>query len=481
MTATIKQKTVSGFKWVAFSRYAQKGVSVVTFIILARLLEPRIFGLFAMAFILIDGLGLFKNLGVDAALVQRNKDIEKAAHTAFWMMPFMGLFIFVILYVLAPFAAVALKEESLTPIIRVLGIIFVLGAMENIPVALLTKELHFKDLAVRELVSAVLFSVSALLFAVLQLGIWSLVYAYLLKRISMFYFSWSLSKYRPQFVFDKQIAKDLLHFGKFIFGASAVGFLIANTDNFLVGRIMGATTLGYYALAYNISTLTTQHLSGLVNQVMFPAYSKIQDTRLESKRFTLKIMSGLAMFSFPFGVSLILFAEEMVRIVYGARWLPLVPPLKALALCSMLLPLSSLAGATFSAGGKPKWIFYMDLFIIGGMIILIPFWGSLLGLLGVGLAVTFSKISVLPVVLRLLDRSIGLKSAEIFHELKPILIASFFMAVSGYILQMLMANLMGGYSVFLYGTLSAIIYIASLYWLDKPLIHRILDKVFNRS
>ena len=66
---SIRQKTISGFKWVALSNYVQKGLSVLTFIVLARLLEPEVFGLFAMAFIVIDGLSLFKNMGIDADLI----------------------------------------------------------------------------------------------------------------------------------------------------------------------------------------------------------------------------------------------------------------------------------------------------------------------------------------------------------------------------------------------------------------------------
>jgi len=469
----IKQKAIKGIKWVAFSRYAQKGLSFITFIILARLLEPKTFGLFAMAFIVIDGLGLFKNFGVDSALVQRKDDIEKASHTAFWMMPFMGIVIFFILYFGAPMASLILKEPNLTPVIRVLGIIFVLGAIENIPASLLNKELRFKELAIRELVSSILFSISAVIFALFGLGVWSLVYAYLIRRVSMFFFSWSLSHYRPKMVFDMSIANELLHFGKFIFSSSIIGFLIMNIDNFLVGRLMGAAYLGYYALAYNISSMTTMHLSGLVHRVMYPTFSKLQDARKDIRGMSLRIMRLLSIFSFPFGVGIILFSSEIVQAVYGAKWLPLVPPLKVLALCSMLVPILASSESVFTACGKPKWSFYLKIPVIVFMALLIPIMSKRYGLLGVGLAVTFSKLCIFPTSLHLLNRLINLSLKDIFMALRPTLFSSVGMLTGGLVLRTILFDVIGAYSFIVYCTLTMGLYILLLYKMDPEIFHYI--------
>ena len=425
---TIKQQTISGFKWTAIANYGQKALSFVTFIIMARLLEPRAFGLFAMAFIVIDGFGLFKNLGIDTALIQRKEDIERASHTAFWMFPAIGILMFTLLCLTAPLAAIFMREPALTSILMTLGVIFILGSIENVPIALLTKELKFKGLAVRELVSSILYTLGAISLAYLDFGVWSLVYAYLLKRISMLILSWSLSGYKPKFIFDKAIANQLLHFGKFIFGTALVWFSISNLDNFLVGKKLGAALLGYYALAFNISSLTITHLSSLVARVMYPTYAKLQNDLESIKRISLKIIKTTAIFSIPFGTGLFLLSKEIVEVVYGEKWLPMVPVLKIFSLCSMILPLVSVSGSIYIACGKPKWDFYLGFSTICLIMLIVPFLIDRFGLIGAALGMTSVRLIIVPVILKLMEKLVHIYFHEILEAIKPAILSSLVMS-----------------------------------------------------
>ncbi len=430
-----KKKTVSGVKWVAFGNYAQKAMTFGSFIVLARLLEPEVFGLFAMAFIVIDGLNLFKNMGVDAALVQRKDDVERASHTAFWMMPIMGVVIFALLYFMAPVAAVLLREESITPVLRCLGIIFVLGSIQSVPQSLLNKELKFRELEIRTLISTVLYVICAITLAYLQFGVWSLVYAYLVRRFSMLILTWTMAHYTPKMIFDKKIALELLQFGKFIFGSSIVLFLMLNVDNFLVGRMLGVASLGFYALAYNISDLTTSHLSNMITWVMFPAYSKIQDDKKQIKEINMKIIKTIAIFSVPFGLMLMLMGEELVGTVYGTKWLPIVPAIKILAICSILLPIESILDATFTALSKPKWSFNLRLTNIVLMCVTLPVMISWKGLVGAAIAVTFSKVITIPVKLYLARNLLGIKIRDILGAVQPVFFSAIIMIISTVVIK----------------------------------------------
>jgi len=483
--SSLRKKTVSGFKWVAFSNYAQKGLSVITFIILARLLEPKVFGLFAMAFIVIDGLQLFRNFGLGAALIQRNDNVDEASHTIFWMMPFMGIGVFVLLFFIAPMASLALREESLIPILRTLGLIFVLGSMESVPKVLLSKALKFKELAIRELFSSILYSGSAVIFALNNMGVWSLVYAYILRRTSMLLLAWKLVDYRPKFVFSRKIAFELLHFGKFVLGSSATLFLIKNVDKFILGRILGAATLGYYALAYNIATITTTHLSSLMHRVLFPAFSRIQDDKNAVKNQSLKIMKMLSIFSVPFGIIVILLSSQIVELVYGAKWLPMVPSLRILSLISIFLPLMSLSGPIFIACGKPQWQFLTRLITISSMVIGIPIGVSVAGLFGGAIAVTGSNLVIIPVVLILFKRLINIRAVDIAALLRPSFLSGFIMAIVIYILKLLLPSYLAGVSLNGYILLGFLIcgggsYLITFYLLDKDIFYELKRYLINK-
>src|SRR3990167_2050017 len=121
---TLKHKTVSGVKWQIASKLLEKGISVVTFAVLARILNPPTFGLFAMSFIAIDALGLFKAFGFDSALVQRKDRVEASSHTAFFMTQLTGRVLFITCYLVAPLAARFFNNKEVLSIVRALGFLF---------------------------------------------------------------------------------------------------------------------------------------------------------------------------------------------------------------------------------------------------------------------------------------------------------------------------------------------------------------------
>jgi len=269
----LKQKTIRSFKWLFLAKISQKALSFITFVILARILEPSVFGLFALAFVVIDGLGMFQSLGIDSALIQRKDKIEKAADTAFFIFPVVGIILFLVLYFFAPFASIMLKEPSLTPVIRVLGLFYIIKCFSRVPSTLYVKNLDFKTKTLIEITADLFYSITAVILAINKFGVFSLVYAYLLKQVIILIGFWRFCPWRPRLEFDWHIAKELIHFGKFIFGASLIWFLVGNLDRAIIGRLLGTAMLGYYALAFNIANLTSTHLTRLISQVMFCCWS----------------------------------------------------------------------------------------------------------------------------------------------------------------------------------------------------------------
>ena len=475
--SSIKEKTVSGFKWQIVSQYGQKILSILTSVILARILEPADFGHFAMAFIVIDGLGLFKSLGIDSALIQRKGDIDRAAHTSFMIVPLLGVLLCAVAFLAAPFAAAALHAPILTSVIRMLGLVFIFGCLANTPMAILTRELKFKELAVRDLMAAILYSSTAVLLAWRGFGLWSLVYGYLVKQLSTFILVWTMCPYRPRFVFDSRIASELIHFGKYVFGTLLMLFLIEQIDVTLVGRLLGAAMLGFYAMARNTANLVGSHVIVILTRVLYPVYARLQGDKAEIKRICLKVVKTMTIFSFPFAAGMAILTKELVEVVYGNKWLAVVPLLKIFAVKVAAVSLTAGFDPIFGACGKPRWSFWLRFMEVVLMTVLLPTLISAYGIEGAVGAVVLSTLCVVPVKLTLIDRLIGFSLGELVNAVQPSLIGT--LVVSAFILaaKSLMAisarNLQD--ALLLAGLLAAAggIYFVLLYFLDRKAVREI--------
>jgi O-antigen/teichoic acid export membrane protein len=357
---TLKQKTVSGFKWLAFNQFAQRGVRILAFAALARILEPSTFGLFAMAFIAIDGFSLFKSFGVDGALIQRKEDetFERAKHTAFFLVQFIGVAIFLLFQLTAPLVGLLLNNEEVVTIMRVLGFIFIIGNLGRIPNALLTKRMEFKLLSIIEFATTVINSICAVLFALIWPNIWSLVLAYLVKQIFNSFASWWFERYNAKLVFDRKIAAELFHFGKFMVGIGVIGYIAFNLDSVLISRFLGAAALGYYVMASNVTAFTQQQVMNHLGRVLFPAMAKLQEDPERVKGAYLKSVRFISIVAIPFSFGIILVAHDFVMALYGEKWLVIVPMIQLLALAQLAGPLIGTAGAVFMGCGKVKYGYY---------------------------------------------------------------------------------------------------------------------------
>lgn len=204
---SLKQQTVSGIKWQISASIMQKIILVGTTEFLARILNPSIFGIFALSFVFIDGLGLFKSLGFDTALIQKKENIEKAANTAFITMPILGAIFYAILIIIAPLIGKYLNNKEIVSVIQILGLIFVISCFSRVPTALLEKSLNFKAVSMIEVSSATIYSLVSILLAFRNFGIWSLVFGYLIKTITQAILSFTYCRWRPVWEFDIKLAR----------------------------------------------------------------------------------------------------------------------------------------------------------------------------------------------------------------------------------------------------------------------------------
>jgi lipopolysaccharide exporter len=415
--ASVKEKAVSGVKWQMVNKVLQKVISVGTFAVLARMLEPSTFGLFAMAFIAIDGFNTVKSFGLDSALVQRKGGSEKANDTAFFIIQSGAIVLFALSYLLAPGAGAFFKNPEVTSVIRALGVIFIVNGFARVPTSILQKQMKFQSISMIELVGSVVNSAFAISLAFFWPTVWCLVWAHVIKQIVTAFLSRRVSGYRVKWQFDFGTAKELFGFGKFVFGLSLIRYVGSNMNNIIVGRLLGAAQLGFFALAANAGSFINTHFTNLISNVMFPAYSEIRGDQESLRRAYLKTIKFVSMLSFPFSIVLITLAEEFVLTLYGPKWITIVPLIQLFGVLQLFYPIAGCSDALFDANGKPNYVFNMSLFAIFIRIPLVIFLTHTMGIIGVVISLLIMNLVIDPISINLVKRMLKFSWREFFGQL----------------------------------------------------------------
>ncbi len=357
---TLRQRATAGTFWVGVSTAVRTFFQMLTRYILARMLLPADFGVVAMAYIAIDFLQMFREMGFSSALIYRKGDVRKAADTTFVTLILIGTILFAASFVAAPFVAAFYRTPELQAVMRALSLNIFISAFGQVQMSLLAKNLAFRERLLPDLVPTIAYGIVAILLSLMGQGVWSLVIARLANSALTVILAWLVvSWWRPRLQFDRQEAQELFDYGKHIVGSGLLVFLITNLDNTFIGRVLGAEALGFYGFAYTTANLPATHISRIIGQVLFPAYSEIQDDIETLRRVFLRTLHYVSVLSVPVAVGTIAFAGPFILTIYGDEWAPAIVPLQFLGIYGLVRSVAVNMGSVFKAGGKPSWLTYI--------------------------------------------------------------------------------------------------------------------------
>ena len=183
---------------------------------------------------------------------------------------------------------------------------------------------------------------------------WALVWGGLAASIVSLFMSYIIHPFRPRIRFEIEKFRDLFSFGKWGLGSGILIFLITQGDDIFVGRILGVSALGLYQVAYLISNLPATEITHVIHQVIFPAYSKLNNNLSNLKEAYLKVLQSTAFLSFPVAALIFILAPDFSIIFLGQKWMGIVPVIRALVLAGVTRSIAATAGTIFYAVGKPK-------------------------------------------------------------------------------------------------------------------------------
>jgi polysaccharide transporter, PST family len=354
---SLKQKAMKGMLWSVLQNWGTRLISFVIFSLLARILQPEVFGIVAMAGVYIAFIEVFMNQGFGTAIEQRNELAAEHLDTAFWTYLGIGLLIILLSITTAKPAANLLKQPDLVVVIQLLSFSFLFKAFSGVQISILRRDLNIKILAVRSIIATLIGGMAGIVMALLGFGVWALVSKTLVEECVGALVLWHSSSWRPGFRFSIRHFRELFAFGVNMVGSQFVAFLNGYMDNFLVGYFLGPVMLGYYAVAYRLLGIVTNLLTGVSTQVALPAFSKLQNEpeRMRNAFYTTTQLTSLL--SFPVFMGMATLTPELVRGLFGEQWMPSIPVMRVLSLAGIVYSVNFFNGVVLIAMGKPGWRF----------------------------------------------------------------------------------------------------------------------------
>ncbi|MDE7159358.1 MAG: lipopolysaccharide biosynthesis protein [Muribaculaceae bacterium] len=394
MAENLKRKTVAGAVWTGINRFGSLMLMFVTNMILARLLTPAEFGYIAMLAVFILVADTFVDSGLGSAIIQKKDADNGDFSTVFYFNLALGVVLYLTLYFCAPLVADFYNLPLLKKLLRVEGLILIINSFAVVQTAILRKEMRFKQLTVALLTATVVGVSVAIYMAYRGFGVWALVAQMLIVAFVRAVMTWWMGHWRPGLIFSKQSFHRLFGFGSFVFMANIINTLGNNIQDLIIGKAFSAGTLGYYSQARKLETIASTSLSGIIDQVTYPALAKKQDDPVGLVSVVRKFVKMISFVSFPIIMCLAVAGRQIIPLCYGDKWMQSVPYFQILCFAGLAICMQYVNYSAVVAIGRSSAMFRWTL-IKRGIGLSLVLLGLIWGIYGVLVGVAASSYVIL--------------------------------------------------------------------------------------
>jgi O-antigen/teichoic acid export membrane protein len=409
---SLRERVLRAGGWSLAGYVASQLVRFGTNLLMTRLLAPEMFGVMAIALMVMIGLALFSDLGLRQSVVQSRRGIEPAFLDTAWTVQILrgiciaacaalgaGLLALAVRSGLLP-ADSAYAAPELPLVIAVLGLGAILGGFESTKVHEAARRLELARITLIDLVSLVTGVASMIALAQVDRSVWVLVSGSLVTSLvrMLLTHTW-LPGVRNQLRWERSAFREILGYGKWIFVSSIVGFVAASGDRILLGGLIDARLLGVYSIALLLFNAAEQTLGKVLGDVTFPALSEVaRQRRKDLRRTVYRFHLPLAVFAYGSAGVLLVAAPSLVSVLYDPRYHDAGWILQILAAALVSVPARVHAICLLSLGQSRRH----SLLAIAKLITLavsLPIAFHLYGLPGAVWAVVLSHLSIMPLAL----------------------------------------------------------------------------------
>ncbi|MCL6096824.1 MAG: lipopolysaccharide biosynthesis protein [Patescibacteria group bacterium] len=397
-----RKTALVNLSWATALNIATGVFSFLKIVVVARFLLPFDLGLFGIAMLSLIFLELITETGVNVVIIQSKRNLKHYLDSA-WVVSILRGFILTLgLIVAAPLISSFFNSPQSLNILIAMSFLPLIRGFINPSVILLQKELKFNYEFIFRISIFALDTLVTIILVVLTGSVFSLVWGLLAGTLLELIMSFIFIKPRPKLNFNKSYLSEIFHKGKWVTLYGVFNYFAQNMDDIAVGKILGASSLGIYQIAYKLSTFTVVKITDVINKVFFPLYSHMSEDKSQLSNVFFKSTFVLFLIVAPITLVLFIFPREIILFFLGQKWIGAVDILRILAFYGMLRSITGYPSSLFLALGYQKYVAYMTFsraIVLGLTIIPFIFY---FGIIGAAFAAIFSVIAEIPIVSYLL-------------------------------------------------------------------------------
>ncbi|MBP3483700.1 MAG: lipopolysaccharide biosynthesis protein [Oscillospiraceae bacterium] len=371
-----KNRATSGLLWTFLERFGAQCVTLIVSIILARLLDPVVFGTVAIVTVFMEILNVFIDSGLGNALIQKKDADDIDFSSVFYFNIFMCIALYLVLFFLAPLMSRFYGMAELTDIIRVMGLSLIVSGVRNIQRAFVSRKLQFKRFFFATIGGTLGAAVLGIWMAYRGFGVWALVAQGLFNSVVGTVILWLTVKWRPKRVFSFTRFRGLFSFGWKLLVSDLINTVYNNLRQLIIGKMYTTQSLAMYNRGYMIPNVFVININSAIDSVLFPVMSSAQDDVNMIRAMTRRSIRVSSYIMWPVMMGIAACSTPLVSILLTDKWLPCVPFLIIFCISYAFLPLQTANLNAIKALGRSEIYLKLEIIkkIVGFAILAATMW-----------------------------------------------------------------------------------------------------------
>ena len=364
------------FIWRFAERCGAQGVSFIVSIVLARLLEPSVYGTIALVTVFTTILQVFVDSGLGTALIQKKDADDLDFSSVFYFNFTVCLVLYFGMFVSAPYIAKFYGDETLVPVIKVISLTLVISGVKNIQQAYVSRNMLFKRFFFSTIGGTIASAFVGIFMAYIGMGVWALVAQQLSNATIDTIILWVTVKWKPKRMFSWKRLKELLSYGWKLLVSALLETVYNNLRNLVIGKLYSSADLAYYNQGDKFPKLIVTNINTSIDSVLLPTMASAQDDSARVKNMTRRAIKTSTYIMAPLMIGLAFCANTIVELVLTEKWLPCVPFLQIFCITYMFYPVHTANLNAIKAMGKSDIFLKLEIIkkIVGMALLLSTMW-----------------------------------------------------------------------------------------------------------
>lgn len=473
-----KKSVTEGFAWTFAERFGAQTVSFVVSIVLARLLMPEDYGLIAIVLIFINILNAFVTSGLGASLIQKKDADEIDFSSAFHFNLLFSIFLYILIFISAPFVEDFFMVKDLCPIMRVIGLRIILTGINAVQKAHVSRNMQFKKFFFATLFGTVLSAVVGIGLAYKGVGAWALVAQYLTNAFVDTIVLWMTITWHPKMYFRWDRLKGLISYGWKLLVSSLLSTIYIELNELVIGKAYSPGTLAFYSRGKKFPAIFVTNINSAIETVMFPFLSSVQDNKDKLKEYTRRTLRMGSFYIFPLSICMAAASQNIVLTLLTEKWLDCVIFLQLSCISYALLPVNIINIQVIKAVGRSDIYLIIDVLkkIVGVALLLVS---VKFGVIAIALAEVLSNILGMFINVYPNRKLINYETKQLLSDIIPNMLVSFFTGAIVYSVNYLPLNSI--IQLLLQIVVALVVYFALAYIFKLRTFNYVLETIKKKS